>query len=198
MSAPTRGWRAWLRWEFGRRIEVTGFIKFIIVERFVKGSALIVGGVALLVLSNDGLVSQWAERLQQELILTPGRGFFHQLWTNTVVKFGNFSQGAQDAIAIAAFAYGALEALEGVGLLLRRRWAEYLVLVATLAFVPLEVAELASRFTVLKLLTFAVNVAIVVYLVVRKRLFLERPGDEPGADATTSAPNIHPPTTERA
>ncbi len=46
---------------------------------------------------------------------------------------------------MAGLLYGGLEALEGFGLLLRRRWAEYLVLVAMMVFIPVEVQELAVR-----------------------------------------------------
>jgi uncharacterized membrane protein (DUF2068 family) len=64
---------------------------------------------------------------------------------------------------------------EGFGLLLRRRWAEYLILIATVVFIPVKVEELATRPSVFKALAMLVNVLIVAYLVWRKRLFLERP-----------------------
>ena len=73
-------------------------------------------------------------------------------------------------------AYAALEAVEMVGLWLSKRWAEYLTFVATSAFVPLEVYELTSSFGWLKLVTFIVNVAVVVYLLLGKRLFGLRGG----------------------
>jgi uncharacterized membrane protein (DUF2068 family) len=81
-------------------------------------------------------------------------------------------------IGIAAIAYGLLECVEGVGLALRRRWAEYLVVLATGAFLPLEVSEVLHRPTALKVGALIVNIAIVVYLVWRKRLFMERPRAE--------------------
>jgi uncharacterized membrane protein (DUF2068 family) len=39
----------------------------------------------------------------------------------------------------------------------------------TSSFIPLEIWELLKRFTVAKVLVIAVNVAIVIYLVVRLR-----------------------------
>ena len=59
---------------------------------------------------------------------------------------------------------------------MRRRWAEYLVLIATSAFLPVEIDELIRHPTPFKGLALAVNIVIVAYLVWRKRLFLERPG----------------------
>ena len=58
--------------------------------------------------------------------------------------------------------------------MLRRRWAEYLVLLATVAFLPLEIDELLRSPSPLKALALAVNLAIAVYLIWRKQLFLAR------------------------
>jgi uncharacterized membrane protein (DUF2068 family) len=66
-----------------------------------------------------------------------------------------------------ALGYGVLEAVEGYGLLRRRRWAEYLTVVATaLLFIP-EVQELLAHPTGLKIAALVVNVVIVAYLVIR-------------------------------
>ena len=68
-------------------------------------------------------------------------------------------------------AYAALEATEMVGLWLTKRWAEYLTLVATSILIPFEIYELTLGFSVFKILTLIINVAIVVYLLLAKRLF---------------------------
>jgi uncharacterized membrane protein (DUF2068 family) len=73
-------------------------------------------------------------------------------------------------------AYATLEAVEGVGLWLGKRWAEYLTFFATAAFIPLEVYEFTTAFGWFKLVTFLVNVAVVVYLGLGKRLFGLRGG----------------------
>jgi uncharacterized membrane protein (DUF2068 family) len=74
-------------------------------------------------------------------------------------------------VAITAAVYCVLEATEAVGLWKERRWAEYLTAVATAGFLPFEIIELTKRVTPLKLGTFVVNVAILVYLIWAKRLF---------------------------
>jgi hypothetical protein len=66
--------------------------------------------------------------------------------------------------------------VEAVGLWLGRRWAEYLTFVATVVFVPYEVYELIKSVSVLKVLALVINVAIVVYVLVAKRLFGLRGG----------------------
>jgi uncharacterized membrane protein (DUF2068 family) len=72
-----------------------------------------------------------------------------------------------------AFAYGVLEVVEGYGLWMRHRWAEWLTVVATsLLFIP-EVWELANRFSVLKVLALVVNAVVVGYLILRLRRHTE-------------------------
>ncbi|HEY0717144.1 MAG TPA: DUF2127 domain-containing protein [Streptosporangiaceae bacterium] len=79
-------------------------------------------------------------------------------------------------------AYAALEGVETVGLWLGKRWAEYLTFIATIVFIPYELDELAKGISALKLITFILNLAIAVYLVVAKRLFGVR-GGRPAEDA---------------
>ncbi len=77
---------------------------------------------------------------------------------------------------VALISYAVLEGVEAVGLWQGTRWAEYLTFVATVLLVPLEVYEISHRPTALKGLTLAINLAIVVYLVIAKRLFGVRGG----------------------
>lgn len=67
--------------------------------------------------------------------------------------------------------FAAVEAAEMVGLWRGRRWAEYLTFIATIAFIPYEIFELAHGLNVIKLAAFLINVAIAVYLLYAKRLF---------------------------
>ena len=74
------------------------------------------------------------------------------------------------AVAAAAAVYAVLEGVEAVGLWYQRRWAEYLTLVATLAFLPYEVYELTKTVSPFKVVAIVVNVLIAVYLLYAKRL----------------------------
>lgn len=69
------------------------------------------------------------------------------------------------AIGIVALVYAAIFATEGIGLWLRKHWAEWFTVIATGSLIPVELYELVHRFTLLKLVVLAANVAIVVYLV---------------------------------
>jgi uncharacterized membrane protein (DUF2068 family) len=75
-----------------------------------------------------------------------------------------------------ALAYAFVEGLEAVGLWLGQRWAEYLTLLVTASLLPLEIYELATHPTPFKVFAFAVNIAVVGYLLYAKRLFGVRGG----------------------
>ena len=171
----------WIRWEFGRRIEATPGIRAITVERLVKATILLVGSVALVILDRRNGVQQAVLTLQSELNLDAGRSLWRQIVSSALQHFGDVPSRRIVELSVAGFLYGLLEGLEGVGLLLKRRWAEYLVLLATAVFIPVEVHELVTRPSVLKGVALLVNLLIMAYLVWRKRLFLERPSDMPGA-----------------
>ena len=79
-------------------------------------------------------------------------------------------------LGYAALAYALLEGAEAVGLWFQYRWAEYLTLIATSLFLPLEVYELSQRITVLKVFALVINLAILGYLLFAKRLFGLRGG----------------------
>jgi uncharacterized membrane protein (DUF2068 family) len=72
--------------------------------------------------------------------------------------------------------YAALNGIEAFGLWRARRWAEYLTFIELAALLPVEVYELSVKVTTLKALTLALNVAIVLYLLIAKRLFGIRGG----------------------
>jgi uncharacterized membrane protein (DUF2068 family) len=73
-------------------------------------------------------------------------------------------------------AYALVEGIEAIGLWYQRRWAEYLTFLVTTSLLPLEVYELAHRLSPLKVVTLIINLAVVAYLLVAKRLFGLRGG----------------------
>ena len=74
--------------------------------------------------------------------------------------------------ALSAIAYAALEATEGIGLAMRRRWAEYLTVIATGILIPYEAYEVITHPTLFKVGALLLNLAVVGYLAYRKRLFV--------------------------
>jgi uncharacterized membrane protein (DUF2068 family) len=101
----------------------------------------------------------------------PHHGVIHQLRHLFSINTGTLTK-----IGLVVAAYAILEGVEAFGLWYQKRWAEYLTFVATSAFLPLEIYELAHTLSPLKLITFLLNLAVVVYLLVAKRLFGVRGG----------------------
>lgn len=65
--------------------------------------------------------------------------------------------------------YAVLFFIEGVGLWGAKVWAEYLTIIATAGFVPVELYEVLRSNSVPKTVTLVLNIAIVAYLVVQVR-----------------------------
>lgn len=81
-------------------------------------------------------------------------------------------------LGLAATAYTAVLAAEAVGLWLCRRWAEYLTFLETAVLVPFELYELTSSVTALKTVSLILNLVVVLYLLLSKRLFGLRGGGD--------------------
>jgi uncharacterized membrane protein (DUF2068 family) len=75
-------------------------------------------------------------------------------------------------VAVATVAYALVESVEAIGLALRQWWAEWLVILVTVSFIPVEVYEIASRPNPLKAGTLLANILILWYLL--KRLLDKR------------------------
>jgi uncharacterized membrane protein (DUF2068 family) len=91
-------------------------------------------------------------------------------WIKRIIEKVSKIHANEDLIfGIAALAYGVLEGVEAYGLWTRRRWGEWLTVLATsLLFIP-EVWELTKSASLLKVGALLANAAIVAYLVWRLR-----------------------------
>ena len=150
--------------------EHDAFIKVIIVERIVKSIVLIALAIGLFVAGEEGLLATWANYAQQELNLEAGNGLIIQLLLRVLLVIGTFKHVT--ILAIGAVIYALLEGTEGVGLAMRRRWAEYLTVIATGILIPYEAYEVIHHATLFKVGALLLNLAVVGYLAYRKRLFI--------------------------
>jgi uncharacterized membrane protein (DUF2068 family) len=141
-------------------------LPWIAAERAVRGLLLVGVGIYLLSQPNANLGS-FATRLARRVELDPDHGFVHHL----IARISALDHNQITLIGAGAIAYGLLEMVEGVGLWLRKRWAEWLTVVATSLLVPFEIYELIHRPSPLKAAGLTVNILIVIYLVrvVRRR-----------------------------
>jgi uncharacterized membrane protein (DUF2068 family) len=86
------------------------------------------------------------------------------------------SQSTLTWLAVALVAYAIIELIEATGLWLAKRWGEYFAMVVTSLFLPYEIYDISAKFTWIRLGLFAVNLVLVLYLVLTKRLFGARGG----------------------
>jgi uncharacterized membrane protein (DUF2068 family) len=92
-----------------------------------------------------------------------------------LVKVAQIDPHRLRQISAAIFVIAALDALEGMGLVLEQAWAEFVTLILTASLLPLEMWELIRRVTWMKLGLIVINLAVVVYLLFYVRLrMLER------------------------
>ncbi len=127
--------------------------------------------VGILILSRTGQLYQWAEQAHTELLLAADASLVARLLDQALVYIGFYRH--QTTLALVVILYALLEGTEGVGLYLRRRWAEYLTVFATGLLIPYEIWEVLHRATLLRVGGLLVNVAVVAYLAYRKRLFMD-------------------------
>jgi uncharacterized membrane protein (DUF2068 family) len=120
-----------------------------------------IGAIRLLHRDLAGAATHWIEVLRVD----PENRYVHGL----LVRIFRVTPRELKALSVGTFLYAGLFATEGVGLLLRKRWAEYFTIVTTSLLIPLELYELARHFTLPKLGVTVVNLLIVWYLAARVR-----------------------------
>jgi uncharacterized membrane protein (DUF2068 family) len=155
----------------GKPLREAIILRLIALDRAVH--AVIFGLLAALLILLDlnlGSLRSEARRIV-ELAGQTGQGASRGFLLRHLSSILNFDKNAITVLAATAVAYCVVEAVEAVGLWRERRWAEYLTALATAGFLPFEIHELIKRVTALRVGALVVNLAILVWLVWRKRLF---------------------------
>jgi uncharacterized membrane protein (DUF2068 family) len=143
----------------GRQPRARGLL-LIAIFKLAKAITLIAAGIGALRLLNPTVakrVEDWLTQVQ----LAPGR--------RIVALLARANEHQIEALGALAFGYALVFLVEGTGLFLRKRWAEWFTIVVTGSLLPFEIYELAKGFSVAKVATIAVNIAVVIYLVMRVR-----------------------------
>ena len=145
----------------GKRPSEKGLLLIGLFKLFKAALLVAVGFGAVKLLHRDiaTTVDHWVDILRVD----PDNRFIHRL----LEKVLSVKPKQLRELSVGTFFYASLLGTEGVGLLLRKRWAEYFTVISTAVFIPLEVYEIAHRFTIARVGVLAVNVAIVWYLVRR-------------------------------
>jgi uncharacterized membrane protein (DUF2068 family) len=133
------------------------------VAKVFKAALLIalgIGAVRLLHRDIGEEVERWSRRLNVDA---------WNPWFQTFpAKAKAISPHKLSLLCVGSFVYAGLFLTEGTGLLLRKRWGEFVTIFITGSFLPFEIYELAAKeFSVFKLILLIGNVAVVIYLVWR-------------------------------
>jgi len=147
-----------------RKQESATVLVLIALFKLVKALALIAVGIGALKYLHKDLaasVLHWVNVLRVD----PDNRFIQPI----LAKVFSVTPRQLRELSAGTFFYAALLLIEGVGLLLRKHWAEYFTIITTGALLPLEIYELAKHVTMVKTIVLVINAAIVWYLVVRVR-----------------------------
>jgi uncharacterized membrane protein (DUF2068 family) len=164
----------------GRALRDLFVLRVLSVERILRGAFIVLAAVAVWKFSNTQDAVQRLFNQDLTLFRPIARHFHYDLDNSPIVgtiqKTFHYRHSTLVIVAAALLAYALIEIVEGFGLWWGKRWAEYLTVVATAAFLPLEVYELMDKVSWLKIATMVINVLAVIYLLLAKRLFGLRGG----------------------
>jgi uncharacterized membrane protein (DUF2068 family) len=141
-----------------------GVLKTIAVLKLVKALLLIAVGLGSWKLL-DPAMADTADRWASILAWRLGP----RAASSVREKLSSLQPAQLKVVGIVAFFYAALFAVEGVGLWMSRRWAEYLTIIATSSFVPFEIYELIRDASWQRAAALGINVLVVGYLVWKVR-----------------------------
>jgi uncharacterized membrane protein (DUF2068 family) len=143
----------------GRGLRIIGAFKLL------KACSLIALGVgALKLLHRDvaAVAEHWINMFQVD----PRNHFINLLLT----RLSNLDDRRLKALSVGTFIYAGIFLVEGVGLSLQKRWAEYFTIITTSSLLPIEIYELSKRVSIGRSLALVVNLAVVAYLIFELRV----------------------------
>jgi uncharacterized membrane protein (DUF2068 family) len=143
-----------------------GLLRLIALYKIVKVLLLLLVAYGELRLRDASLVAKllaWAS--SQPYGVEHHYGLEHRIVSQLVEWFSGLSSSRADVVRLVTLAYAAVFAIEGIGLWMQKRWAEWLTVVITASLVPLEIWEMIHRPTWGKLAILLGNTGIVIYLI---------------------------------
>lgn len=141
-------------------------LRVIAAFKLLKALALIAAGVgALKLLHKD--VAAIAEHWINVFQVDPHNHFIDLL----LAKLSKVDDRRLKELSIGTFVYAGIFFVEGVGLALQKRWAEYFTIITTSSFLPIEIYELLRRVSIGRCFALAINLAVLAYLIFELRRF---------------------------
>ncbi|HEY3657872.1 MAG TPA: DUF2127 domain-containing protein [Steroidobacteraceae bacterium] len=136
-----------------------GMLRTIALYKLLKVLLLLLAAYGELRLHDASLSAKlvtWAEARPS--------GLEHEAVTRILEWFSGLSESKIHALRFVTFTYAAVFAVEGIGLWMQKRWAEWLTTIITASLIPLEIWEFVHRPNLGKAAVVIANTAIVAYL----------------------------------
>ncbi len=163
-----------------KELRSTLILRIFAIERFLRAVvfAILAYGVWQYRQSRLSIEAAFDRKLPviRALFRELGFNINHSKLVGLIQRAFTLSPRILDYLVIGLVVYVLIELIEGVGLWLVKRWGEYFAMVATSVFLPYEIYDLTAKITATRVLFFLVNLALVLYLVITKRLFGVRGG----------------------
>lgn len=141
-------------------------LRLIAAFKLLKALALIAVGVgALRLLHKD--VAAIAEHWINVFQVDPHNHFIDLL----LAKLSIVDDRRLKELSVGTFIYAGIFFVEGMGLAMQKRWAEYFTIITTSSFLPIEIYELARRVSIGRCFALAINLAVLAYLIFELRRF---------------------------
>jgi uncharacterized membrane protein (DUF2068 family) len=135
-------------------------LRLIAAFKLLKGFALLAVGIgALRLLHTDvaAILEHWINVFRVD----PHNHFINRL----LEKLSILDDRRLKELSVGTFVYSAIFFTEGIGLALRKRWAEYFTIVTTASLLPLEIYALVRQVSAGRIFALLINLAIMAYLV---------------------------------
>jgi uncharacterized membrane protein (DUF2068 family) len=130
------------------------------IFKLIKGLLLVVVGIGVIKLVHHDAVevlSRWVGMVHVD----PDNKYFQKV----VTKLWSLDDRKLEEVGAGTFFYAGLFLTEGLGLVLRKTWAEYFTIIVTGSFIPVEVYLMTKHLTTARVVAMLVNIGIVWYLV---------------------------------
>ena len=130
----------------------------IALDKLVKATGLMIISFALAPQHREPIV-KWVDNAQ----LGPHNWFIRHV-------LGWLDQGLDNLptkvrfIQVCVIIYAGLYLIEGAGLIFERKWAEWMVVIGTAAFLPVEIIDFIRRPSWAMAILFALNLVMAIYL----------------------------------
>ena len=135
-------------------------LRLIAIYKLATAALFFAGAIGVLHFLNRD-VADWLVHLMGMIRFDP-----HNRYAEFLLKeAGLVTNRTIEMMSAVGFFYATLFTIEGVGLYLRKRWAEYLVVILTGSLLPLEIYELCRSVNIIKVAILLGNLAILSYLV---------------------------------